>query len=232
MKLKKSIVMLTSATLLMWSFPLTGFSSVSNVTKTIAPITQQTNTGNYYATFDQKTKDFLDTYTKSGVAKEFSEKDEKIIILHDNTEYLKSAYGLTNEYVSLLRRLVSDANQKNVLSKTPVSGSTLAMASNSTVSPNLHISDWKIYFNQNDIQQYLFVAASIGVPAFIIALEGVSVILGPAGPILTTVLTIAGYGGMSNLCYLIIQSKYNSQSGVYFGISWNGIFPNLSQGTW
>lgn len=176
----------------------------------------------------------LPTFTKSGVAKEFSEQDGKIIILHDNTEYLKSAYGLTDEYVSFLRRLVNNANQKNVLSKTPVSGSTLAVVKNnvSTISPNLHVSDWKIYFNQDDIQQYLFVAAGIGVPAFIIALEGISLILGPAGPIITTILTIAGYSGMANLCYLVLQSKYNNQKGVYFGITWNGIFPNLTQGTW
>lgn len=189
--------------------------------------------GNYYVTLDQKTKEFLDTFTKSGVAKELSEQDGRIIMLHDDINYLKSTYGLTDEYISLLNRLVGQANQK--MSKASMSGTFLEMAprnSVSSVTPNLHVSDWKIYFNQDDIQQYLFVAAGIGVPAFIVALEGISLILGPAGPIITTILTIAGYSGMANLCYLVLQSKYNNQKGVYFGISWNGVFPNLTQGTW
>lgn len=49
--MKKSIVMLTSATLLMSSFSSPGFAAESNSTKSTAPINQQTNTGDYYATY-------------------------------------------------------------------------------------------------------------------------------------------------------------------------------------
>ncbi|KZE75042.1 hypothetical protein AV654_27195 [Paenibacillus elgii] len=236
--MKKKIVSAVVGTAMVCSFAGSAFA---NAAQGNAPVSTSVplggkitpTDGNYYVTLDQKTKEFLNTFTKSGVAKELSEQDGRIIMLHDDINYLKSTYGLTDEYISLLNRLVDQANQK--MSKASMSGTFLEMAprnSVSSVTPNLHVSDWKIYFNQDDIQQYLFVAAGVGVPAFIIALEGISLILGPAGPIITTILTIAGYSGMANLCYLVLQSKYNNQKGVYFGISWNGVFPNLTQGTW
>ncbi|WP_426453831.1 hypothetical protein ACP26L_15640 [Paenibacillus sp. S-38] len=234
MKFKKSIITFTTATMLMSSVPLAGFAAANN-TPVNQSVTVSEEAGSHHVTLDQKTKDFLKTFTETGVMKEISEKNGKMIILNDNTNYLKSTYGLTDEYISLLRKIVFDANQKKILANSSTLYQNKVINSGystSAITPNLHVSDWKVYFNQSDIDLYLFTAASIGVPAFAAALNGISLILGPAGPVISTILTIAGYSGMANLCYLVIQSKYRSQNGVYFGINWNGPWPNLTQGTW
>lgn len=100
------------------------------------------------------------------------------------------------------------------------------------IMTRVFVEDGKVWFDNGDIQAFLFAAASIGPEALYAALVGLGTLFG--GMIGTTITAFVGaLGGASltYLCYLIIQATANGQ-GIYIGIEMNGVFPNIVAGTW
>lgn len=74
-------------------------------------------------------------------------------------------------------------------------------------------------------------AAQIGPAALIAEIEAVSLMLGgPVSAVVAAILSAVGICSFGDLAYLVIQAAANDQ-GIYFGIDWNGVFPNPTQGT-
>lgn len=103
---------------------------------------------------------------------------------------------------------------------------------NNKYQDRLHIANGKIYFNNSDVVTFLSSAAQIGPAAIYGALVGLgSVSLGPVGTAVVAGLGIIGAPGLAGFTYQVIQAVANRQ-GVYIGVEFNGIFPNVVSGTW
>lgn len=187
-------------------------------------------------------KQFLKTYTQSGVLHEVSKNAQgKIILLHDKT-FLKSKYHLSDTFLKQLDKFVSDINKKESLNSSistqedrevsTASSSLSTSSDNSIIVSDIFVSDWKVYFTESDVQTFLLVAAEVGPAAMDVALDGVATLVGgPVGTVISVILDIVGAASMTNLCYLVIQATYLNE-GVYVGIQWNGPFPNYTEGLW
>ncbi|ANY66499.1 hypothetical protein BBD42_08535 [Paenibacillus sp. BIHB 4019] len=247
--MKKSLILITTSAMILAAIP--NAASAAETTKSADTTmnsekslsTALIKNGNYFLTLDQKTKGFLQTMTGSGVLHEISSgPDGQMILLNEDESYLKLKYDLNDEFVLLLKNIIADANNKGVLQggqaqqNVRVSlpqGPSINNQAPNVVSPQIFLQDSKIYFTQEDIDLYLFVAAGIGPEALAAALSAVAFLFGgPVGSVITLALTLIGIGTLTNLCYLIIQAKVNNKNGVYIGLNWDGFFPNYSQGTW
>ncbi len=99
-----------------------------------------------------------------------------------------------------------------------------------TITPYLHVSDWKVYFTYDDLVMYLSSAIQAGAPAVIATLASMGTIT--ASPGVGTVLgTIAGLYSAGTVIYEVTQALANKQ-GWYIGVDWNGAFPNPTTGFW
>ncbi len=185
--------------------------------------------GSYNITLNQQAKDYLKNLTTSGILKDISVDKNGLISLDQSDEYLKTKYNVDNSFMNTLRLSIKDLNTKKLNPVNFVNGSK---SKNSSISPNVFVSNWIVYFTQSDVQAYLISAAIAGPAAMALALDGVATLIGgPVGTVLSLVLDIVGAASLVNLCYLVIQSTYYNE-GVFIGIQWNGAFPNYTQGVW
>lgn len=112
-----------------------------------------------------------------------------------------------------------------------VCGTVLSKEPNSPIYTKMFVEGGKIYFDNVDVQAFLFAAASVGPQALYSALVALGSTLGPVGTAIAAVVGIIGAPSLASFCYYIIQAAYYDQ-GVYIGIEMNGIFPNIVSGTW
>lgn len=97
-----------------------------------------------------------------------------------------------------------------------------------TVMPRIHVSDWKIYFTQSDVQTFLAGAAAVGPAAIVAALSALGSTVPGVGTVIGTILGVVAAG---DLCYLVLQA-ISANKGIYIGVEWNGIIPSYTQGLW
>lgn len=91
-------------------------------------------------------------------------------------------------------------------------------------------SKWvRVNFTYADTVSILSSAAQIGPAALYAAIVGISGVIGPAGPILTSVLGIIGAAGLVDGCYTILRAVGNKR-GVYLEAGLDGMFPYVDFG--
>lgn len=159
-----------------------------------------------------------------GVFNEFAIKNNKLT-LKDNVQIIQKRYNLNDNQLQLITGIIEQAPKlvdENI-------GSQLIEG---TITSRVHVSNWKVYFTNNEVNEFFFAAASIGPASLYAAIVSVSTaIAGPAGTVLSTVASILGAASLSRLCYLILQAN-KLKKGIYIGVQWNGKFPNHTDGLW
>ncbi|MGP8161374.1 MAG: hypothetical protein ACLQGJ_09185 [Candidatus Dormibacteria bacterium] len=124
-------------------------------------------------------------------------------------------FGARNEPVANL-----DADYK--LAPAPVHKASLDLSTSGTV----------IYFTYSNVLSFLYGAALAGPWAIAAAITAVASIMGgPVGTVIGIIVSIIGGATIANLAYLILQAVSQGR-GIYFGITWDWIFPNWTEGTW
>lgn len=168
-------------------------------------------------------RNFAKKMITSGLIRDFKfDKDGKLV-LKDSITNTKLKYSLSNSEVSSLIKLLAFAQQRKSVNISSQSKGIL-------ISPKVYVSDWKVYFSNEDINAFLFAAAQIGPEALAAALDAVATMMGgPVGTVIGTILDIVGAASLANLCYLIIQAEADGE-GIYIGIDWSTGFPNYTQG--
>lgn len=178
-----------------------------------------------HLTISPKAISFTKKMIDSGLIKEFEFNKNGKLVLKDSINNIKVKYSLDDSSVHELKALLAFAQKRNSVNVSPES-------KNQVISPNVYVSNWKVYFSNDDINAFLFASAQIGPAALAAALDGVATLMGgPVGTTIGVVLDVLGASALSRLCYLIIQAEANDQ-GIYIGISWNGGFPNYTDGTY
>jgi len=104
--------------------------------------------------------------------------------------------------------------------------------SNTAITPQMFVEDGIVYFDNADVDAFLFAAASLGPEAVYAALVALgSVTLGPVGTVIVTIVGLIGAPSLASFCYYVIQAATYGE-GVYIGVEMNGVFPNIISGTW
>lgn len=130
-------------------------------------------------------------------------------------EDLTSTYGFTSSDLVQLNDLL--AFQSNAVDR----GSNIPQT-------RLHVSDWKIYFDNADVHAFLLAAAQAGPAAIMAALSALGSVYPGVG---TVVGAIVGLFGGATIIYWVFQAVALNK-GLYIGIDWNGVFPNPAIGLW
>lgn len=128
---------------------------------------------------------------------------------------LISTYGFTSSDLKQLQDLLTF--QSNAVDR----GSNM-------VQTRIHVSDWKIYFNNADVHAFLLSAAQIGPAAIMAALSALGSVYPGVGNV---VGLIVGLFGGATIIYWVFQAV-TLEKGLYIGIDWNGPFPNPAIGLW
>jgi hypothetical protein len=93
-----------------------------------------------------------------------------------------------------------------------------------------HGSSWvKVSLTYNETVAYVSSAAQIGPAALLGAMYAISSLIGPAGPMITTVLGIIGAAGLVDGCYTIMRAVSNHK-GVYLEAGLDGFLPYINFG--
>lgn len=87
--------------------------------------------------------------------------------------------------------------------------------------PRLHVSNWKIYFNNGDVHSFLYAAAQIGPSAIIAALSALGTTYPGVGNVVGALIGVIGGG---TIVYYVLQAVALNK-GLYMGVNWNGPFP-------
>lgn len=154
---------------------------------------------------------------------EFHLNENNELVLLKSASDLKSEYGLNNQDIEKISEMISFQKENSKIKQSSESQDNM-------ISPMLHVSDWKVYFTNNDLKMYLSSAVQAGAPAVVAALAALGTTV--ATPGVGTVIGVAiGLYGASTIMYQVTQALANGQ-GWYLGVSWNGIFPNPDSGTW
>ena len=89
---------------------------------------------------------------------------------------------------------------------------------------NVYIDDWKVYFDNDDLKNYLYAAAAMGPVALLAAFDSAAILIGGiAGTALARIadwLAIAGEISMGAICYKITYCTLMGK-GFYIGIDWS-----------
>lgn len=191
-------------------------------------------TDGYLLELDERTENFLKIYTTSGIMTEITtDNTGNMILLNSDVNYLMEKYNLDIEFIELLNAIIDDANAKGLTKGLAnADRASISPPEDTIITPMVYVEDWKVYFSNDEVKMYFFAAASIGPAALAAALNSVVFMLG--GPVATTislVLSIIGAASLLNLTYLVIQAGTQGK-GIYIGVTWNGVFPNYTQGTW
>ncbi|WP_234124660.1 hypothetical protein [Clostridium hydrogenum] len=161
----------------------------------------------------------------SGLLKDFKFDKNGKLVLKDSIADAKIKYSLNDSDVNNLKKMLAFAQQRKSINISSQSKSKV-------ISPNVYVSNWKVYFSNEDVNAYLFAAAETGPEALAAALDGLATLMGgPVGTVIGVVLDVLGASALARLCYLIIQAEVNDQ-GIYIGINWNGGFPNYTDGNY
>ena len=198
-----------------------------NTVSSTTPAQQQSQNG-YMFIPNTEIKNFLAEYCNSGIINELSidKTTGNIVLLHNNAAYLMKKYGVSSKFLAILNQSISKLNE-NKFGKTIPSGKV-----SKPITPDVYVSNWIIYFTYDDVNAFLFAAASAGPVALALELEAISTMLGGAvGSIIGIILNFIGAASLGYFCYIITQAEFNHQ-GVYIGIEWNHGFPNIVQGYW
>lgn len=215
MKLRKCLSTLLTCTVL----SLMIFPSVANAS-TIIP--EDSNTNIYQFSFDElseQDQEFLEKMTL--VFDGFTSDNSGKIIFTYSDQDLVNNFGFTSEEVDRLNEIV-DA----------VSTSSVNFNDEYAVSPYIFYEGGIVYFTNDDVDAFLFAAASVGPEAVYAALMALGTVsLGPVGTALTIAVGALGFPSLAQFCYYVIQAATMNQ-GVYIGVEMNGVFPNIISGTW
>ncbi|MBU3158090.1 hypothetical protein LL037_25490 (plasmid) [Clostridium estertheticum] len=156
----------------------------------------------------------------SGLIKEFSVDTKGNLVLNNTYDNLKSKYNLDSSSIQILKSMIANGQKGKV--------STSTIFDTSAIS----VSNGNVKFTNSDVNAFLFAAAEIGPSAVFAALDAMATVTGgPVATIVVSVLAVIGLPSLKSLTYSIIQAEANNQ-GVYIGVSWNGVFPNIVSGTW
>lgn len=136
-------------------------------------------------------------------------------------EELTSTYNFTVNDIKQLNNLLDFQSDS-------IDGAYTPRKSPIHVSERLHVSDWKIYFSNDDIYAFLFAAAQVGPAAIIAALSALGSIYPGVG---TVIGAFIGLFGASSIIYMVFQAVA-LKKGLYIGVDWNGPFPNPALGLW
>jgi len=141
----------------------------------------------------------------------------------DPMSLIKSKYGLSADQVATVQGILTYASQNHATTTAPKAGG---------VQPNLSSNGTVLYLTYSDMVGFLFTAAVAGPWALVAAINAMGWLFGgPIGGAVTLIMSVIGITTVAGLAYLIIQAHALHQ-GVYFGITWNWVFPNYVQGTW
>lgn len=230
MKKKKSLVAIVFSvilTLLMSAFPV-----MANAT----PIPPSTLTPAALGSFTPSTEaiEFTNKMFSSGLISEFSFDKKGELALKDSLENIKAKYNLDDAYMQKLELVLKNGQKTNIVNNGATQNQNIGTTKNqnNVIQPNLSVSGATVYFTNSDVTAFLFAAASVGPAAVFAALDALATITGGlVGTAIVTILGIIGFASLAQFTYYIIQAEYYGQ-GVYIGIQWNGLFPNIVQGTW
>lgn len=136
-----------------------------------------------------------------------------------------------------LKVSVDELTKKYNLSKFDVDtiNKMLSRRSNTTQSEkNVFVDDWKIYFDNQDLHDYLYAAAAMGPVALMAAFDSlIALMSGPIGVALAAFLDgIALFAGeiyLGDICYKIVYCTLNGK-GFYIGFDWS--VPAPAFGEW
>ncbi|WP_206921972.1 hypothetical protein [Alicyclobacillus suci] len=171
----------------------------------------------------QAAQDFLGKMISSGLINEFSFDQNGKLTLNDSISDLASKYNLNSSDVANLQAIINAAQSY---------GSESTSSSKTGIQPQLSYSGGTVYFSHDDVDAYLFAAASVGPAALMAALDALATLTGgPVGAGLSLILDVLGASSLAGFTYMCVQAEYNGQ-GVYIGLTWNGVFPNISYGFW
>lgn len=136
---------------------------------------------------------------------------------------IKVKYGLNADQLVTIQGILNFAKHDGPSATTRSSGDT---------QPMVFLNGTVIYLTYSDMVGLLFTAATLGPAALAAAINAMGWMFGgPIGGAVALIMSIVGIATIAGLAYLIIQAHVLHQ-GIYFGITWNWIFPNYTQGTW
>lgn len=145
------------------------------------------------------------------------------LTLKDSLPFVQAKYNLSAGEVQTIQSILTYDKQRQAKTPAPKAG---------VVSPNISINGTVIYFTFSDVGSLLIRAAAMGPVALLAALNGIAWMFGgPIGGTIGLVLSIVGMATIANLAVLIVQG-YVRHQGIYFGITWNWVFPSYVQGNW
>ena len=180
--------------------------------------------GNIHLNLDDEKMNVFVELMNAGVFGEFK-LNGKTLELKSSLETIKGKYNLNNKEVEALKTIQTQAK---AIENMDIKNIDL----NKNTDSRLHVSNWKVYFTNHDVNKFLFAAASIGPAALMAAIVSLSsMVAGPVGTVISAVLSVLGAASLSRLCYLVIQANTLGK-GVYIGVTWNGPFPNYTDGLW
>lgn len=172
--------------------------------------------------FTEQDNIYLDKLTK--IYSEFSLTESGYLELNISDQELKESYSFTDEEIGILRESVDFQHQnRDKYYNYTENGSP-------TVTPYLHVSDWKVYFTYDDLVMYLSSAIQAGAPAVIATMASMGTMTATPG-VGTIMGVLAGLYSAGTVIYEVTQALANKQ-GWYIGVDWNGNFPNPTTGFW
>jgi hypothetical protein len=149
------------------------------------------------------------------------------LALEEPLATLQANYNLTAAEVQIIQSILTYNTQRiAAATTTPSTGSA------GVVSPYMFVRGTVLYLTDSDVGFWLLAAAYSGPWALMAALDALATVVGgPVGTVISGMRDVIGFTTLGGLAYLIVQSAVTGR-GVYFGITWNWIFPNYTQGTW
>lgn len=146
---------------------------------------------------------------------------------------LQAKYNLSAAQVQTIKSILAfDKARVHAASTSPSKSKSTSASKAGVVSPNLSTSGTVIYFTYSDVGGMLITAASAGTWALYAQLTALASLFGgPVGFVIGVVLGFIGGITLGNLAYRIVQG-YGMHQGIYFGITWNGFWPNFVMDNW
>jgi hypothetical protein len=202
-----------------------GVAAAAPTTKVVVPVpSAQLPENGLYLTSAQiaQANQTLGFLSQKGVLSEFSLVNGALT-LQDSLPVVQAKYNLSAAEVQTIQSILTYAKQRQA--------TTLASRAG-VVSPNISVNGTVIYFTFSDVGSLLIRAAAMGPVALLAALNGIAWMFGgPIGGTIGLVLSIVGMATIADMAVLIVQG-YARHQGIYFGITWNWIFPSYVQGNW
>jgi hypothetical protein len=160
---------------------------------------------------------------EKGLWGEFVIKKNGTLTTVDSLPEMQAKFDLSDEQVNAIRGILDFAARTKDVKVPKESGG---------ISPNVFLNGTVIYVTFSEVGVFLITAAMAGPYALAAAINAMGWVLGgPVGGAIAFIMSVIGIATIAGLAYQIVQGYYYHQ-GIYFGIVWNGIFPNYTQGNW